>query len=122
MSWLGNRNDADATADAMDSSPVFRAMMARANKVAQPPPPPEPTGKPKNKPQPRASGSPKPSTPTSPMPNLVPVGVMDYMPLVISGVILLGTYVFTQSRPIGVRAPPPMPTKAFDINGIVAGM
>jgi hypothetical protein len=103
MSWLQSRNDMDADLNAQQQSPVFKAMMERASKVSRSGPAPAvahahasstqaPTGPIK---QVRfATDTKKPYTPTSQHFSFTPdnMDLTSYGPMVLSGLVLAGTY------------------------------
>lgn len=83
-------------------SPVFRAMMARASmasKASEAPPAPPPVKA--NKRVSFATASPKPYTPTRSSPkadkSIPPMDMGSYLPMIVSAVVLGGTYFMTGS-------------------------
>ena len=118
MSWLQSRNDMDADLNAQQQSPVFKAMMERASRVRKGAPKEEAQAVPGPIKQVRfATDTKKPYTPTPQHFSFTPdnMDLTSYGPMVLSGLVLAGTYFLaggsgaTTSTPVPVSKPVVIP-------------
>ncbi len=126
MSWLQSRNDMDADLNAQQQSPVFKAMMERASKVRRSGPAPAPAPGPRAEPikQVRfATDTKKPYTPTSQHFSFTPdnMDLTSYGPMVLSGLVLAGTYFLAGGSGTAQQTSTPVPvSKPVVIPGLGA--